>query len=165
MSASRSVDTTVVGPARAPEGTISEVSGRATAVIPSYSGAAAAKSIVGVERCVIRVEGIDFKKGGARPTADAVRAAFIPFGNIADVIVPVYQSTGFSKGFLYVRYEEEEDAAAAVDNMDGAEVCGKIVWVRIARKARRKLSAMKAIWDDSGNDEKEERVEEYKKYE
>ena len=44
-----------------------------------------------------------------------------------------------------MEYDLEEDAAAALDNMDGAELFGKVLRCNIA-KPMPKLPAGKAIW-------------------
>jgi hypothetical protein len=44
-----------------------------------------------------------------------------------------------------VDFEEEEDAAAAIDNMDGAEILGKVLKCKYA-KAETKIQHGKAIW-------------------
>ena len=51
-----------------------------------------------------------------------------------------------NRGFGFVQYFNEEDAAAAMDNMDGAELEGKVLKVNIAKPLRHKLGAAKAIW-------------------
>ena len=97
---------------------------------------------------MVRVSGFSYKRGGKAAMVDAIRAAFIPFGDIKGILAPAYDNTGVSKGFAYVRYEYPEDAEAALDNMDGAELQGKTLSVRIARKVKRKIGSMNAIWDE-----------------
>lgn len=46
-----------------------------------------------------------------------VHAAFIPFGDIVDIQMPVDFQTQGHRGFAFVEYEQAEDAAAAIDNM------------------------------------------------
>ncbi len=48
------------------------------------------------------------------------------------------------KGFAFVNFEEEEDAADAIDNMDGAELCGRVLKVHIAKPS--KVANGKAVW-------------------
>jgi len=50
-----------------------------------------------------------------------------------------------TRGFGFVEYDLEEDAAAALDNMDGAELYGRVLRCNIA-KAMPKLPPGKAIW-------------------
>ena len=44
-----------------------------------------------------------------------------------------------------MEFEIEEDAEAAIDNMDGAELFGKVIRCNVARP-QAKASAGKAIW-------------------
>lgn len=43
--------------------------------------------------------------------------AFIPFGDIADIQMPVDYESQKHRGFAFIEYESSEDAAAAIDNM------------------------------------------------
>lgn len=53
-------------------------------------------------------------------TEQLVKDAFIPFGDIVDIQMPVDYETQKHRGFAFVEYETAEDAAAAIDNMVGA---------------------------------------------
>lgn len=55
-------------------------------------------------------------------TEKLLNDAFIPFGDIADVQMPVDYESQKHRGFAFIEYECAEDAAAAIDNM----VCFKI---------------------------------------
>lgn len=46
-----------------------------------------------------------------------IRDAFIPFGDIVDIQMPIEYETQKHRGFAFVEYETAEDAAAAIDNM------------------------------------------------
>lgn len=50
-------------------------------------------------------------------TEQMLHAAFLPFGDIKDVSVPMDHATGKHRGFGFVEYELPEDAADAMDNM------------------------------------------------
>jgi peptidyl-prolyl isomerase E (cyclophilin E) len=54
-------------------------------------------------------------------------------------------STDQHRGFGFVDFEEEEDAAMAIENMDGAEILGKVLKCNLA-KAETKLQHGKAVW-------------------
>lgn len=56
-----------------------------------------------------------------------LHSAFIPFGDIKDV---KHRSFGF------VTFLEKEDAAALMDNMDGAELYGRVLTVNYALPER-----------------------------
>ena len=47
-------------------------------------------------------------------------AAFLPFGDIMDVSIPLDHKTGKHRGFAFIQYENSEDAEAALDNMNHA---------------------------------------------
>lgn len=46
-----------------------------------------------------------------------LHAAFIPFGDVVDVQIPLDYETEKHRGFAFVEFELAEDAAAAIDNM------------------------------------------------
>lgn len=50
-------------------------------------------------------------------TEQLIKDAFIPFGDIVDIQMPVDYHTQAHRGFAFVEYETAEDAAAAIDNM------------------------------------------------
>ena len=50
------------------------------------------------------------------------------------------------RGYGFVEFEEEEDALAAMDNMNGAEFFGRILNVYYARPM--KTNTTKAVWED-----------------
>lgn len=63
----------------------------------------------------------------AQVNEEILHAAFIPFGEIRSVqIAKDFVQEGKSKGFGFVEYEFEEDALAALENMDNAELYGKV---------------------------------------
>jgi peptidyl-prolyl isomerase E (cyclophilin E) len=78
-------------------------------------------------------------------TEEIVYAAFIPFGDIREVNLPKDFTENKNKGFAFVDYEDEEDATAAVENMHGSELQGKVLKVNMAR-ATVKLQPGQAVW-------------------
>jgi len=56
-----------------------------------------------------------------------------------------YQS-GSHKGFSFVEYQDADDAAEALYNMDGAELMGRVLNVNLAQKNQIKLGNHKAVW-------------------
>ncbi len=66
-------------------------------------------------------------------TEGVLHAAFIPFGDIKDVSMPLDQSTQKHRGFAFVTYIDKEDAAAAMDNMHNAELYGRVLTVNYAQ--------------------------------
>lgn len=88
--------------------------------------------------------------GGLADEADEqlLNAAFIPFGDIADIQIPVDFESQKHRGFAFVEYECPEDAAAAIDNMNDAELLGRTIRVNIAKPVRVKEGSIKPIWAD-----------------
>lgn len=58
-------------------------------------------------------------EGGLAEEVDekVLHAAFIPFGDLVDVQIPLDYETEKHRGFAFVEFESAEDAAAAIDNM------------------------------------------------
>lgn len=50
---------------------------------------------------------------------DILQAAFIPFGPIRSVDIPLHHIGKTVLGFGFVQYTSEEDAKSAIDNMNG----------------------------------------------
>ncbi|XP_065877508.1 zinc finger CCCH domain-containing protein 25-like [Euphorbia lathyris] len=56
-------------------------------------------------------------------------AVFAQYGEIVDVNLVRDKGTGKSKGFAFIAYEDQRSTILAVDNLNGAEVAGRIVRV------------------------------------
>lgn len=50
-------------------------------------------------------------------TEQLINDAFIPFGDILEIQMPVDYESQKHRGFAFVEFETAEDAAAAIDNM------------------------------------------------
>lgn len=48
---------------------------------------------------------------------EILRSAFLAFGEIIDIQIPLDYQTEKHRGFAFIEYEFAEDAAAAIDNM------------------------------------------------
>lgn len=87
-------------------------------------------------------------------TRDILHAAFLPFGDIVDVELPVDELSGFPhKGFAHIEYEDPEDAKAAIDNMDDSEIYGRVIHVTPAkamREAYEGLGSKVPLWQQEG---------------
>ncbi|KAF3788283.1 Peptidyl-prolyl cis-trans isomerase e [Nymphaea thermarum] len=99
-----------------------------------------------------------------------LHAAFIPFGDIKDVVTPLDQATQKHRSFGFVTFLEKEDAAAAMDNMNNAELYGRVLTVNYAQPIRIKGGeqgwASQPIWADADTwFERQQREEEMKKLE
>ena len=67
-------------------------------------------------------------------TEDAIRDLFTPHGEVTSVRMITDRETGRFRGFLFVEMETEEQAAAAIEALDGTEVDGRALKVNIARE-------------------------------
>eukprot|EP01101_Sappina_pedata_P009456 TRINITY_DN5521_c0_g1_i1.p1 TRINITY_DN5521_c0_g1~~TRINITY_DN5521_c0_g1_i1.p1 ORF type:complete len:140 (-),score=47.95 TRINITY_DN5521_c0_g1_i1:61-459(-) len=99
--------------------------------------------------------------GGLEETVDSriLHAAFIPFGDISDIQIPLDQNTQKHKGFAFIEFEEPADAAAALDNMNNSEIYGRVIKCNMAKP----ITAIrtKAIWaEDDWHDEDLAKAEE-----
>ena len=75
-----------------------------------------------------------------------LRAAMIPFGPLKNVDIPMDYQKGTPKGFAFVEYQNADDAAEAIFNMDGAELFGRVLNVNLARNNPVNLGSSKAVW-------------------
>eukprot|EP01111_Echinosteliopsis_oligospora_P013172 TRINITY_DN4653_c0_g1_i1.p2 TRINITY_DN4653_c0_g1~~TRINITY_DN4653_c0_g1_i1.p2 ORF type:complete len:130 (+),score=46.58 TRINITY_DN4653_c0_g1_i1:425-814(+) len=80
-------------------------------------------------------------------TEAILKAAFLPFGDLVDVIVPLDHSSQKHRGFGFVEYELPEDAQAALENMHESELFGKVLHCNLAKPTQ--LSKHKAVWAES----------------
>lgn len=95
--------------------------------------------------------------GGLAPavTVTTLQEAFVPFGEIADVSLPKNENPNSSaaephRGFAYVEFEDAEDAKEAIDNMDQAELFGRVIKVSAAKapkSANQGLGSKTAVWE------------------
>merc|ERR1719278_998488 len=88
--------------------------------------------------------------GGLNEDVDekVIRAAFIPFGELSEVQLPIDYQTEKHRGFAFVDYELPEDAQAAIDNMNDSELFGRTLRVNIAKPLRIKENATRPVWAD-----------------
>lgn len=89
-------------------------------------------------------------------TSENLHAAFLPFGEIVDVSIPkpdAPNSTESHRGFGYVEFEDPADAKEAIENMDQAELFGKVIRVSMSKpqkNASEGLGSKTAIWEQEG---------------
>lgn len=74
-----------------------------------------------------------------------MQMAFMPFGDIAQVVMPLDTATQKHKGFAFVEYELTEDAEHALFNMNNAELYGRVLKLSYAKPQA--LARNKAIWE------------------
>jgi len=87
--------------------------------------------------------------GGLDEKVDStlLRSAFVPFGDLRDVSVPLDFKTGKHRGFGFVEFDLPEDAAAAMDNMHNAEINGRVLSVNYAQPPKKGgLGSKDPVW-------------------
>lgn len=77
-----------------------------------------------------------------------LHAAFIPFGDITDIQIPLDYETEKHRGFAFIEFELAEDSAAAIDNMNESELFGRTIRVNIAKPMRIKEGSSRPVWSD-----------------
>mmetsp|Transcript_4281 Transcript_4281/g.7616 ORF Transcript_4281/g.7616 Transcript_4281/m.7616 type:complete len:139 (-) Transcript_4281:782-1198(-) len=75
-----------------------------------------------------------------------LRAAFLPFGPIQSIDIPMDYAAGTHKGFAFLEFVDSDDANEAIYNMDGAELFGKSLTVNVAQADKMRLGGNKALW-------------------
>ncbi len=77
-----------------------------------------------------------------------VRAAFVPFGDLSEVQMPIDYQTEKHRGFAFVEFELPEDAQAAIDNMNDSELFGRTLKVNLAKPLRLRENSSRPVWAD-----------------
>jgi len=77
-----------------------------------------------------------------------LRAAFVPFGPLKNVDIPMDYAKGTHRGFAFVEFIDPDDASEAVYNMDGAELNGKAIGINLARDENNsiKIGSNRPVW-------------------
>lgn len=76
--------------------------------------------------------------------------AFIPFGDLVDIQMPTDYETQKHRGFAFIEFESAEDAAAAIDNMNDAELHGRTIRVNLSKPQRIRDGNFKPVWAEDG---------------
>ncbi|KAF8539974.1 hypothetical protein BDD12DRAFT_835342 [Trichophaea hybrida] len=97
-------------------------------------------------KCTVYVGGLDNSV-----TKAVLHQAFVPFGEIIEVNIPSDDRASENhRGFGYVEFESQEDALAAIDNMDQALLAGRILNVAPAKPQKdvgNILGSKVAVWE------------------
>ncbi len=88
--------------------------------------------------------------GGLAEEVDesVIRAAFVPFGDLTEVQMPLDYQTEKHRGFAFVEFEVPEDAQAAIDNMNDSELFGRTLKVNLAKPLRMRENSSRPVWAD-----------------
>ena len=79
-------------------------------------------------------------------TIETLKAAFVPFGELTDVNMPLDASGAKHKGFAFVQFDDMEDAAEAIDNMHNSELFGRVLRVNLAKPDAMK-GGHRPVWE------------------
>jgi RNA recognition motif-containing protein len=71
-----------------------------------------------------------------RATEDELREAFGRYGQVDSVQIIKDRETGRSRGFAFVEMPDAEQAKAAIEQLDSADIAGRQVKVNEARPRR-----------------------------
>ncbi|XP_022122926.1 peptidyl-prolyl cis-trans isomerase E [Pieris rapae] len=88
--------------------------------------------------------------GGLAEEVDekVLHAAFVPFGDLVDVQIPLDYETEKHRGFAFIEFENAEDAAASIDNMNDSELFGRTIRVNVAAPQRIKEGSTRPVWSE-----------------
>ncbi|CAD6198087.1 unnamed protein product [Caenorhabditis auriculariae] len=81
-------------------------------------------------------------------TEKVLMSAFIPFGDVIAISIPMDYESGKHRGFGFVEFDLPEDAAAAIDNMNESELFGKTIRVNFARPPKATERSQRPVWAD-----------------
>ncbi|XP_037683541.1 polyadenylate-binding protein 4 isoform X6 [Choloepus didactylus] len=96
------------------------------------------------------------KNFGEEVDDESLKELFIQFGKTLSVKV-MRDPSGKSKGFGFVSYEKHEDANKAVEEMNGKEISGKVIFVGRAQKKVERQAELKRKFEQL----KQERISRY----
>lgn len=106
--------------------------------------------VTGAHRDALYVSGLD-----EQVDESSLHAAFVPFGPIRDVSIPVDYRSGHRKGFGFVRFIEAEDASEALDNMHRNELLGRTIAVAYAHSHQLHTGSSglrtRAVWQEDAD--------------
>ena len=86
--------------------------------------------------------------GGLADEVDqkVLQAAFIPFGDVVEVNMPMDFETEKHRGFAFIEFELQEDAQAAIDNMNDGEMFGRTLRVNFAKPMKITEGSTRPVW-------------------
>lgn len=86
---------------------------------------------------------------------NVIHSAFIPFGDIKEIRIPVDPVSNERRGYALVEFDEEEDAEHSIFNMHNGELGGRILRVERAKPQKDREVMNRPVWaDDSYYEDK-----------
>eukprot|EP00898_Chlorokybus_atmophyticus_P008242 jgi/Chlat1/8419/Chrsp80S07912 len=86
-----------------------------------------------------------------RTTPEDLMPMFERYGKVADVFIPRDRRTGESRGFAFVRFEDEQEANRAVEKLDGTTLDGRQMSVQFAKFGRNENPASRSRYGGHDN--------------
>ncbi|MGC9505106.1 RNA recognition motif domain-containing protein [Baaleninema sp.] len=83
-------------------------------------------------------------------TQEDLTQTFSEYGTVKRVHVPLDRETQRMRGFAFVEMETEEEEAAAIEDLDGAEWMGRDLKVNKARPRENRSSGGGGSWGNRG---------------
>lgn len=106
-----------------------------TSTLESSSSALLTTSSVLSDPTVLASRRVVYVGGlGDDVTPQILRAAMIPFGTIKSLDLPMDYKVGKTRGFAFCEYDDADDAAEAIFNMDGSDLMGRTIKVNLAQQ-------------------------------
>ena len=68
---------------------------------------------------------------------DSLRQVFAKFGPVSDGVIVQDRDTGKSRGFGFITMENRKDATRAIDSLDGSDLDGRQLVVKVATERSR----------------------------
>merc|ERR1711879_16011 len=78
-----------------------------------------------------------------------IHNAFIPFGDIAGIQLPMDPAIKGHRGFGFVEFEDHDDVEHAIFNMDGAELQGRTLRVNLAKHFQERIDSNNPVWSNT----------------
>lgn len=83
-------------------------------------------------------------------TQEDVNDVFAEYGTVKSTHLPTDRETGRPRGFAFVEMETEEQEAAAIEALDGAEWMGRALKVNKAKPREPRGGSSKGGWGNKG---------------
>jgi cold-inducible RNA-binding protein len=84
-------------------------------------------------------------------TEDSVQRAFARCGNVSEVKLVIDRESGRSRGFAFVSMATDEEANAAIQALNGADLDGRALKVNLAEERRPRSGGGFKGGNDRGN--------------
>lgn len=91
-----------------------------------------------------------------------LKLLFVPYGPVASSFLSTYPGSGISRGYGFVAFVKQEDAAAAKAKLNGTMVGKKRVFISYAERKEDRTQRLKGLFGGDKGDSKKEKKEDSK---